>query len=68
MGHIAPIAVAEKNAAKMLDMRPNEFRNLVNEGILPRPRKVGPFERWDADELKAVMRGDGGDGFEDVKW
>ncbi len=68
MGRIDRIAVAEKTAAKMMDLAPIEFRRLVSEGVLPRPRKVGPFERWDADELKAVLRGDAGDGFEDVQW
>lgn len=68
MGHIERIAVAEKNAAKLLDMKPDQFRTLVREGVLPRPRKVGPLERWDTDELKAILRGDGSDGFEDVKW
>lgn len=68
MGRIAPIAVAEKGAAQLLDLKPAEFRNLVSEGILPRPRKVGPYERWDAEELRSVMRGDLADGFEDVKW
>ncbi|MFW8594938.1 hypothetical protein [Cribrihabitans neustonicus] len=68
MGRIAPIAVAEKGAAQLLDMKPAEFRALVAQGVLPRPRKVGPYERWDAEELRAVMRGDFVDGFEDVKW
>ncbi|MBY6056794.1 hypothetical protein [Leisingera daeponensis] len=68
MGRIAPIAVAEKGAAQLLDMKPAEFRALVDQGVLPRPRKVGTYERWDAEELRAVMRGDFVDGFEDVKW
>lgn len=37
-------------------------------GVLPRPRKVGPYERWDVEELRAVMRGDFADGFEDILW
>ena len=62
------IAVAEKRAAKLLDMKPAEFRALVNQGILPRPRKIGPYERWDAEELRSIVRGDHVDGFEDVQW
>ncbi|EBA18364.1 hypothetical protein RSK20926_11614 [Roseobacter sp. SK209-2-6] len=68
MGRTAIIAVAETGAAKMMDMKPSEFRELVAQGVLPRPRKVGPYERWDAEELRAVMRGDFVDGFEDVRW
>lgn len=68
MVQIAPIAVGEKNAAKMLDLPVTRFRQLVSEGVLPRPRKIGPYERWDADELRAIIRGQMVDGYEDVKW
>ena len=68
MGSLAPLAVGEKNAAHLLDLKLKEFRKLVDQGILPRPRKVGPFERWDAAELRAVVTGDYVDGYEDVKW
>lgn len=68
MGKISPLAVAERTAAKMMDMAPAQFRELVAQGVLPRPRKVGPLERWDAEELRSVMRGDFADGYEDVQW
>lgn len=68
MSNIAPIAVCEKNAAKMLDMPVQSFRSLVADGVLPRPRKIGPHERWDADELRATLRGQLIDGYEDVQW
>jgi predicted DNA-binding transcriptional regulator AlpA len=68
MGSLVPLAVGEKNAAQLLDLKLKEFRSLVEQGILPRPRKVGPFDRWDAAELQAVIRGDFVDGFESVKW
>lgn len=65
---ITPIAVTEKNAAKLLDMPLSSFRELVAEGVMPRPRKIGPFERWDAEELRAILRGEKQDGYESVKW
>ncbi|RBW63043.1 hypothetical protein DS906_01090 [Ruegeria sp. A3M17] len=68
MSSITPIAVSERNAAKLLDMPVGSFRDLVSNGILPRPRKIGPLERWDADELRAILRGQMIDGYEDVKW
>jgi hypothetical protein len=68
MGRLAPLAVGEKNAAHLLDLKLKEFRTLVDQGILPRPRKVGPFDRWDAAELRAIVRGEFVDGFEGVKW
>jgi predicted DNA-binding transcriptional regulator AlpA len=42
-------------AAKMLDMKPAEFRRLVEEGALPRPVSL---DRWDVEELKSIMRGE----------
>lgn len=68
MGRIEPIAVAEKTAAKLLDMPLSQFRELVGQGVLPRPRRVGPLERWDAAELRSILRGEIDDGFGDVKW
>lgn len=68
MTNLTPLAVGEKSAAKLLDMKVPEFLSLVADGVLPGPRKVGPFQRWDTEELRAVMRGDLVDGFEDVKW
>lgn len=68
MGRITTKAVAEKGAEQLLDLKPAEFRALVSKGILPRPRKVGQYERWYADELRAVMRGEQTDGFEKIKW
>lgn len=68
MTRIAPIAVGEKNAAKMLDLSLERFRSLVSDGVLPRPRKIGPYDRWDADELRALVRGQMTDGYENVRW
>jgi predicted DNA-binding transcriptional regulator AlpA len=51
-----------------MDLPETQFLQLVSEGVLPRPRKIGPFERWDADELRAVLRGDKIDPLEDVQW
>ena len=48
----------ERTAAKAFDMRPAEFRALVEDGTLPRPRKIGSHERWDMDELTKIVRGE----------
>ena len=45
----------ETSAAAFLDMKPSEFRQLVEKGALP---PAGPLGRWDKEKLAAVMRGD----------
>lgn len=53
-----PIFASEKTAARLLDMKPDDFRALVDRGHLPPPRKIGNLERFDLAELQAVIRGD----------
>ena len=50
--------VKETEAAKMLSMKPREFRDLVHAGALPGPRKIGPLERWDVEQIVSIVRGD----------
>ncbi|SIS65092.1 hypothetical protein SAMN05421772_102277 [Paracoccus saliphilus] len=52
---IQPLFVRLENAAKMLDMKPAEFRQLVECGSLPGPVK---HDRWDVEQLASIMRGD----------
>lgn len=58
-----PIWAAEKTAAELLDMKPSQFRELVEADHLPRGREIAPgVIRWDADQLRAIGRGDAIDG------
>jgi hypothetical protein len=50
-----PIFARDVTAARMLDMKPAEFRRLVEEGALPPPVK---FDRWSVEELKRIMSGE----------
>lgn len=50
-----PLFADQRTAAQLLCMKPAEFMRLVNEGALPGPVN---FERWDVEELAAIMRGD----------
>lgn len=52
----------DKKAAALLDMKPAEFRGLVDEGVLPKPTKIGGFERWDVEQLQSIARGDAAEG------
>lgn len=54
----APLFASERNAARLLDMKPSEFRKLWINGHLPRPKIIGDHERWDVDQLRRVLRGD----------
>ena len=50
-----PIFARDVTAARMLDMKPAEFRRLVEQGALPPPVK---FDRWDVEALKSIMTGE----------
>lgn len=58
MAQTAPLFASEQNAARLLDMKPAEFRALVETGHLPRPRQIGGHERWDTDELRRIINGE----------
>lgn len=56
-----------KKAAALLDMKPAEFLDLVDVGVLPKPTNIGGFERWDVEQLQSIARGDAAeDG--PIKW
>ncbi|WP_225027681.1 hypothetical protein [Xinfangfangia pollutisoli] len=57
MSKFAPLFASERSAAGMLDMRPAEFRALVQAGALPEPIRIGPHERWSVVDLDAIVRG-----------
>lgn len=65
---MAPILANERTAAKLLDMKPAAFRSLVDEGVLPRPVRIGDFERWDVEQLKSVARGEAAEGAGSIEW
>lgn len=49
---------SERSAARLLDMKPAEFRSLVEAGALPRPVKIaGEVERWRVKDLDAIAGG-----------
>ena len=63
----ALIFASETTAARLLCMRPNEFRALVDGGHLPRPCDLGGFKRWDVEELRRIARGDAAFG-DEMTW
>lgn len=58
----APFLASEKTAAALLDMKPAEFRSLVQAGALPPPENFHGFQRWRVKELEAIASGDPLDG------
>lgn len=62
MARPAPLFANDRSAAALLDMKPAEFRGLVNDGVLPKPTKIGGFERWDVEQLQSIARGDAAEG------
>jgi len=55
---IDPLFASEATAARLLDMKPDAFRDLVARGHLPPARRIGNLERFDLAELQAVIRGE----------
>lgn len=58
MTRAQPMFASDRTAAKLLDMRVGEFRDLVDQGALPGPCAIaGSVKRWDVEELQATLRG-----------
>ncbi len=65
----APLFASEASAARLLDMKPAEFRSLVEAGHLPRGREIAPgIIRWPVDDLRRIASGEAVEGMEDVQW
>jgi len=62
------IFAAERRAAALLDMKPTEFLQLVNDGVLPKPTLIGAHKRWDVEQLQDIARGQAIDGLAEVVW
>ncbi|WP_226782715.1 hypothetical protein [Oceaniglobus trochenteri] len=57
MGAQQPLFASDRTAARLLDMRPAEFRALVAAGALPPPIRLHGYERWEMATVEAIMRG-----------
>lgn len=51
------IACDRAAAAKQMCMKVCEFQELVNQGALPQPRRIGPVERWFHEDLTKAGSG-----------
>ena len=58
MTRFTPLFVNERSVALLLDMKPVEFRALMEAGHLPKPRLIGGFERWDVEALRKIASGE----------
>ena len=54
---MTPLYASEKTAAKLLDLRPKQFLELVAHGALPPPIKIGKYSRWDVEQIRAIITG-----------
>lgn len=69
MNIAAPLFASETSAARLLDMKPAQFRTLVEAGHLPRGREIAPgVVRWVTDDLRRIATGEAAEGMGDVKW
>ena len=51
------LAASERTAARLLDIQPKKFRELVGMGALPPPIRIADLERWRVDDLVAILEG-----------
>lgn len=58
----------EETVAEIICMPVADFLLLVEKGHLPKPRDIGGHKRWDMEEVRRIIRGDGIDGMGDVEW
>ena len=64
-----PIGASELSAARLLDMKVEQFRELVRAGLLPNGREIAPgIVRWPVDDLRRILKGEASNGMSDVKW
>ena len=68
MASLAPLFACERNAARLLDMKPAEFSALVKGGHLPPACDIGGLKRWDVQDLRRIISGAAADGMGEVKW
>lgn len=52
-----PLFAKEQTAARLLDMKPTEFRDLVAAGALPSPIAIEGYKRWRVADLEAIASG-----------
>jgi len=65
----APIFASEVSAGRLLDMKPAEFRALVDAGHLPPGREIAPgLVRWPVDDLRRIVSGEAVEGMGDIQW
>lgn len=55
---MTPLYANKKTAAKLLDLRPKQFLELVAHGALPPPVKIGNYKRWDVEQIKSILSGE----------
>lgn len=69
MAQVTPLFAGETMAAKLLDLKPKEFRELVNQGHLPRGCQIAPgVTRWSTEDLRRIANGDAAEGTGSVPW
>lgn len=63
-----PLGLGEHDAAESIGISSSKFRQLVDDGRMPKPRKIDGRRVWDVDELRAAFKSlprDGGEAVED---
>lgn len=64
-----PMMASETTAARLLDLRTQEFKALVDEGHLPPGHEIAPgVVRWDTEVLKRISGGGVTELWDQIQW
>lgn len=61
---LPPIGLSRLEAAAYIAISPSKFDELVRDGLMPKPKKIGARRVWDRTKLErffAALPGDDGD-------
>ncbi|QOL80457.1 helix-turn-helix transcriptional regulator [Pseudooceanicola spongiae] len=58
MAALQPLFVDDRTAAKLFCLSRAEFLDLIRQGHLPAPTKLGTYDRWDVEELLRIAKGE----------
>ena len=59
---------SDTTAAKLLDMKRDDFLGCVESGDLPKPCDIGGLKRWDMVSILKIVTGEAVEGMESVDW
>jgi predicted DNA-binding transcriptional regulator AlpA len=51
-----PFGISVEQAARAVGVSPNTYLNMVEDGRMPRPKRIGSRKVWDVEEVQAAFK------------